>query len=183
MRSCLSGCAFVFITFGCQPIYAGEYAAGFLVAAQSSVDNSPPFKASGVVTHVFDGDTVDLLSESGWKARIRLADIDAPEVAHPGKPGQNWGEESRQALRFLVHGKFVQAGCSGAQSYGRPICKIVVDGLDVGKEMVKAGNAWAAKNHLAERTFLGLQLEAKRAHRGLWSQANPVPPWEWRHLY
>lgn len=181
MRRYLSGCAFVFIAFGFQPIYAEGYSAGFVVAVQASADKSTPFKASGVVTHVFDGDTVDLLSESGWKIRIRLADIDAPEVAHPGKPGQSWGEESRQALRFLVYGKSVQAGCSGAQSYGRTVCRIIVDGLDAGKEMVRAGNAWAAKSHLAERVFLGLQLEAKRARRGLWSQANPVPPWEWRH--
>ncbi|HHW1511649.1 TPA: thermonuclease family protein, partial [Escherichia coli] len=27
------------------------------------------------------------------------------------------------------------------------------------------------------------QREAQEQKRGLWADANPVPPWEWRHEY
>jgi hypothetical protein len=47
--------------------------------------------------------------------------------------------------------------------------------------MVRSGNAWAYRQYLRDKKFQTLEDEARRAQRGLWSLAAPVPPWEFRH--
>jgi endonuclease YncB( thermonuclease family) len=65
--------------------------------------------------------------------------------------------------------------------YGRIIGAIVVDGKSLGRELVRAGYAWHYHQYAENDTELaGLQAEAKKAKRGLWKQANPVAPWDWR---
>lgn len=63
---------------------------GALVAAVTCCDTAraadtvfePPLKASGTVTHVHDGDTVDLRTATGVE-RVRIKGIDAPELGQP----------------------------------------------------------------------------------------------------
>ena len=49
------------------------------------------------------------------------------------------------------------------------------------REMVRQGLAWwFARYAPADTELARLEAEAKAARRGLWSQPNPVPPWNWR---
>jgi endonuclease YncB( thermonuclease family) len=50
----------------------------------------------------------------------------------------------------------------------------------VNAEMVKAGLAWRYEEHDQQNEFGTLEDEARTNRRGLWIDAHPVPPWEWR---
>jgi hypothetical protein len=46
---------------------------------------------------------------------------------------------------------------------------------------VREGAAWVYRKYSKDRALLEAEENARRARRGLWGQANPTPPWEWRH--
>lgn len=136
-----------------------------------------------IIDHVIDGDTVAV---RGWQQRVRLANIDAPEMSHGyGKPGQPY---SVQATRWLTERVQNQAGvsirCVDEDRYGRPVCDLYRSGHHVNKELVRAGLAWAntaSQRYLRDRDVLAAQQEAREARRGLWSVAGATEPWRWRH--
>ena len=53
-------------------------------------------------------------------------------------------------------------------------------GADANAEQVKRGTAWAYTKYLTDPSIKELENDARFAKRGLWTEANPVPPWEWR---
>ncbi|MFZ1326870.1 MAG: thermonuclease family protein [Candidatus Contendobacter sp.] len=64
----------------------------------------------GQVVGVTDGDTLTLLVPEGTsyrQAKVRLAEIDAPES------GQPYGQKAKQALSDLAYGKTAQIAVSG----------------------------------------------------------------------
>jgi len=66
--------------------------------------------------------------------------------------------------------------------YGRTVAHILVDGMNVNREMVRTGDAWVYRKYLKEYSLLDLEAEARDAKRGLWRlpEFQRVPPWEWR---
>ena len=57
------------------------------------------------------------------------------------------------------------------------------DGRNLNHELVRAGLAWWYQYYARRETVLrDLEEEALVAKRGLWSDPQPVPPWEWRKL-
>jgi len=113
----------------------------------------------------------------------RLAAIDAPEV-RGHQPG--W-QESRDALRSGLTGKSVTITVRGRDTkWRRPLAVVTVDGEDVGLAQVLNGHAWFYRQYARsltpeERTaYEAAELEARQQHRGIWQQARPVPPWQWR---
>lgn len=65
--------------------------------------------------------------------------------------------------------------------YGRSIGVVTVGGVDVEAEQVRRGLAWVYRHYSDDARLLALEAEAKAARRGLWAEANPIPPWDWRH--
>ena len=57
---------------------------------------------------------------------------------------------------------------------------------DVGLEQIRAGMAWWYREYAHEQAtqerlvYRDEEESAKGARRGLWKDAKPVPPWEWR---
>lgn len=132
------------------------------------------------VVAVRDGDTVIL--EGG--DRVRLAAIDAPESAWPGRWGDQPGaDQARAALAALVLGKVVEVTPAGqARSYGRLVAWIDVDGVGVNAELVREGWAWVERRFCrpACEDLWKMQDEARQARAGVWAGEAPVPPWRWR---
>ncbi len=125
---------------------------------------------------VIDGDTV-LVLRAGHPLKIRLADIDAPER------GQDFGMASRRSLTEMVLGKQLRVSTRAVDKYGRIVAQLSVDGLDVNEEQVRRGMAWQYSHYFRNPRYMALQDEALKAGRGLWAQANPVRPWQWRKLH
>ena len=63
---------------------------------------------------------------------------------------------------------------------------MIVNGEDANLEQVEAGMAWHYKKYQREQTpadrveYSDAELEARRHKLGLWHDANPLPPWEYR---
>ena len=66
--------------------------------------------------------------------------------------------------------------------YGRTIGRIYVGDTDVSAELVRRGAAWVYRKYATDPNFFTLEAEAREARRGIWglSEAERVPPWEWR---
>lgn len=136
---------------------------------------------NGRVVGIDDGDTLTVLDARNTTHVIRLSGIDAPEKS------QAFGQRSKQALSQAVFGKSVTLQCGKEESYGRLVCKVLPDDRDVCLEQVKAGMAWHYKQFEDEQTaadresYADAEDAARGAHLGLWSDAHPIPPWDFRH--
>jgi endonuclease YncB( thermonuclease family) len=142
--------------------------------AQAPADAAP-------IAGVIDGDTVIL---KGSRDRVRLADVDAPEMGHGhGRPSQPFAARATGWLRQKVQGRRVTLHCPDQDKYGRRVCVVFLDGENVNQALVRAGLAWAntaQPRYLRDKTLLDAQRDAQAARAGLWAQARPTPPWEWR---
>ena len=134
----------------------------------------------GQVVGVADGDTVTVLDASKKQWKIRLMGIDAPEKK------QAFGNKSKQHLSDLVYDKQVTVEYHKKDRYGRTVGKIVVDGVDANLEQVKVGLAWHYKKYQNEQSSVDRSLyahaedQARAEKRGLWVDAEPTPPWDFR---
>lgn len=70
--------------------------------------------------------------------------------------------------------------------YGRKVGKVLVNGVDANLEQVKAGLAWHSKKYEKEQPpedrleYSRAEVRAREAVKGLWKDAQAVPPWEFR---
>ena len=73
-------------------------------------------------------------------------------------------------------------------SYWRSVSagQVFIDGHDAGLEQVRAGMAWWYRDYSKEQALENQELyerteqAAKEGKLGLWRDAAPIPPWEWR---
>ena len=137
-------------------------------------------KLNARVVSIEDGDTIIVLGATNQSHKIRLHGIDAPEG------GQAFGNRSHQNLSDLIFGRDVTVEWSKRDRYGRKVGKVLLDGSDVCFEQIKAGMAWHYKYYQSEQSkedrelYANAETEARTTRRGLWSDANPKPPWDFR---
>ena len=125
------------------------------------------------VIGISDGDTLTVLHER-QPIKIRIAEIDAPEKKQP------FGTRSKQSLSDLCFGKQAEVFPQKTDRYGRTIARVKCDGQDASAYQVEAGMAWVYDRYVTDRSLYLLQDMARSGRRGLWVDAGPVPPWEWR---
>ena len=146
---------------------------------------------TGKVVGVSDGDTITVLDSGKQQHKIRVAGIDAPEKNQP------FGQRSKENLSRLVFGKEVDVQWTKHDRYQRIVGKVMVaapdcqrpdcaKALDAGLGQVTAGLAWwyrkYAKEQSAEdaRSYETAELDARASYVGLWRDAEPILPWDWR---
>ncbi|HEX7723882.1 MAG TPA: thermonuclease family protein [Pyrinomonadaceae bacterium] len=135
---------------------------------------------TGRVVRIADGDTVTVLDGTNTQHRIRLQGIDAPE-SH-----QAFGTKSKKNLSDMIFDKDVTVVYDKTDQYGRLVGKILLNGKDVNLEQVKAGMAWHYKEYEREQSpedrelYARAEEEARSSRRGLWDDANPTEPGEFR---
>lgn len=116
--------------------------AALLAACQPLDDAGHPEAVS--VVHVIDGDTV-IVERNGDEERVRLLGIDAPEVAHGGKPGEPCADEATELTERLTATTAVEIIPDTTQAetdqYGRTLAYIEANGQDVSAELLRAGLA------------------------------------------
>jgi endonuclease YncB( thermonuclease family) len=135
------------------------------------------------VIGIADGDTLTARCDAmgdvpAQTITVRLAEVDAPEKAQP------FGNRSRQHLATLCFRQRAEvrplSADGGRDRYGRTVAHVRCNGTDANAEQVRAGMAWAFPRYVTDGWLYWQQDEARAAQRGLWADARPVAPWEWR---
>ena len=134
----------------------------------------------GKVIKVTDGDTVNVLTSENETHKIRLSGIDAPEKK------QAFGNKSKQVLTDLIYGKTVSVEFNKLDKYQREVGKIMFNGQDVNLRQIKLGLAWHYKKYEKEQDvedrsiYANAEFIAQVVKAGLWYDANPIAPWDYR---
>jgi micrococcal nuclease len=128
---------------------------------------------TGTVTHVADGDTLSVTA-NGRTEVIRLDGIDAPEA------GQAFSSQARQRLRVLAFSQPATVHVHDRDRYGRLVARVIVAGLDLSEEMVRAGLAWHYAQYSTDPRLAALEQQARQQHLGLWAERSALPPWQFR---
>jgi endonuclease YncB( thermonuclease family) len=134
----------------------------------------------GKVVGVSDGDSITVLDAEKVTHKVRLVGIDAPEG------GQAFGQVSKRHLSDLVYSKQVRIEWDKVDRYQRKLGKVFSENQDVCLAQVKAGLAWHFKQYQRDQSpedrekYSFAETEAKRLKLGLWRDAEPLAPWDWR---
>ncbi len=127
-----------------------------------------------LVIAIADGDTLTVLCNDNQQIKIRLAEIDAPEKTQP------FGNRSKQSLADMCFQKQAEIKPQTKDRYGRTVARVICDGTDANADQVKRGMAWVYDKYAKDRSLYALQDDAGAAKVGLWADADPVKPWEYR---
>jgi micrococcal nuclease len=129
---------------------------------------------AGQCVKVHDGDTIDVLTDQGI-ATVHLADVDAPE------PDQRFALEAKLHLveHALAKEVTVQPVAVVAEA-GEPVAAVTVADQDLARSLLRAGLAWCTQEPAPSDELLTLESAARAARKGLWADANPIAPWDWR---
>lgn len=136
-----------------------------------------PGEFLGEVVGVYDGDCLTVLDEDKVQHKIRLSEIDAPEMKP--NPGQPFCTRSKQALSDLAFGQTVAVRVTG-KSYSREVAYVRTQSANVNLKMVEQGMAWREPRYSKDLAYQTAQDTAKASQLGLWADKDPIPPWEWR---
>lgn len=134
---------------------------------------------AGVVARCFDGDTLMLAD----RRIVRLAGIDAPELAHDGEKAQYYARQSREELTRLAKGRKVRlfaAGINSRDRHGRIVADArLEDGQSLSDLMLSRGAAFYYPHQDQSPQFQerlrGLQEQAVNKRQGLWAQLLSLP--------
>ena len=151
-------------------------ALSFALAALAGTASAVSF--DGEVTRVADGDSLWVRPASGGEpVALRLQGIDAPEGC------QAHGAEARAALARRVLHQAVTVQTRARDDYQRSVARVRHRGEDVGAWLVREGHAWSMRYRRSAGPYAEQEAQARLARRGLWSQANPVEPRQFRRQH
>ena len=130
---------------------------------------------------VIDGDTIEIRGE-----RIRILDIDAPELDQPcflrGR-ADTWpcGQQAAHALSEWISQYPVTCETAGTDNAGRWLAHCNVATVSIATWM--AGNGWAMPNQDCRCEIVRAAADrAKAAGLGIWS-GTFMMPWDWRKAH
>jgi endonuclease YncB( thermonuclease family) len=191
VASCMAPGSTVTITAGTSPITVTGLINGLNYACTVTASNSlgaglqsaavqltpsapaPANLPAATVAYQYDGDTV-VLSKGTTPVALRLTSIAAPELTQP------FGMDARQCLAAALANQALTVFELGPDRYGRTLGKLYANGVDVGYELVRLGCAWFDRRTSTDASLDRAEQYARQNKLGLWAQANPQAPWEFR---
>lgn len=147
-----------------------------LILPVNGVDFS---KFMGHVISVADGDTITVLTADNQQVKIRLYGIDCPERR------QAFGNRARQTTSNAVSGKGVTVQPIEIDRYGRTVGIVFMPNNEsLNSLLVREGMAWVYPQYCRRKEVCDqlrvFEQSARNEKHGLWSDKEPMPPWEWR---
>ena len=73
--------------------------------------------------------------------------------------------------------------CGTVDQYGRTVALVFIDGTNLNEQIVAHGHGWVYRKYCKANycnDWLKLEATARDAQVGLWENASPMPPWDWR---
>lgn len=146
--------------------------------AQSAVSSSSIAgltEAMFTVTHIVDGDTIDVRDAAGKTERVRFVGIDTPETVDPRKEVQCFGKEASAYVKKILDGKTVTMEAKPDEdkdAYGRLLRYVFVEEKDIGLILLSEGYAFSVCEKFPHAKCKEYEAEAKKAESmelGLWS--------------
>ena len=158
--------------FSCRHTESNEF------EPHKTIDESqfaPEYSQKNKVVGIKDGDTFVILIE-GKEQVVRLEHIDCPEKKQP------FGSKAKQFASDLCFGKYVQLNHNNKLDRNkRLIAEVILEnGVNINKELVSSGLAWHFKKYSNNSDYSELEIKARTSAIGIWSEPNPIAPWEWR---
>ncbi|MDQ7821386.1 MAG: thermonuclease family protein [Candidatus Eremiobacteraeota bacterium] len=126
---------------------------------------------TGKVVSVIDSSNISVVSNRG-EAVVRLSCVMSPVA------GQPFAEEAQKFLKDLILDKTVEVSVSWMDHDSRQVSKLTIEGKNAGVLLAGAGMAWYDRRHGEDGAIAQAQAEAKSRGIGLWSEPDPVAPWE-----
>ena len=139
-------------------------------------DKSIQSQSGYVVSHVVDGDTVDIEKDK-QTIRVRLLGINTPETVDPRRPVECFGKEASDYTKTELNGQSVYIETDPTQStydkYGRLLAYVyTVDGQMINRKLIANGYAYEYTYdhpYKYQKEFKSLQGFARNEKRGLWA--------------
>jgi endonuclease YncB( thermonuclease family) len=129
---------------------------------------------TGKAESPIDGDTLRVRDHNDKLHRLKIQGIDAPE------DGQPFFKAARDHLGKVTAGRELQVTEVGKDPAGRTIATIRINGQDLRIDILAAGMAWYQRSAADDPVLEAEERGAKARNLGLWIDAAPVAPWEWR---
>jgi len=145
-----------------------------LPVALPAADPYPTQPFDALVVGVHDGDTITVLRDR-QRIRVRLHGIDCPEL------GQAFGRPAKRLTSSLVFNQVVHLLPRDVDRYGRLVADVFAGHTEVNLELVRRGLAWHYTRHSSDPRLAAAERTARTGRLGLWADAHPTPPWDWRH--
>jgi micrococcal nuclease len=148
--------------------------------AGDSGDSTPSGPVTAQVTHVVDGDTIDVRLAGGEEETVRYIGIDTPETVKPDTPVECGGPRAHAVNERLVGGRTVTLRFDAERRdvYGRLLAYVYLPSAEAGArplfvnaELVRRGLARTLTippNDAFASLFARLAARAGALGRGLW---------------
>jgi len=117
---------------------------------------------------VIDGDTFIAIDTRGRRRKLRLQDVDCPELS------QRNGREAQTFVRAAAGKNYVQVKLLGRDRYWRHLARIRIQGQDLGLALVRAGLAYPISGGWRLRSAA---LRAAWARKGMHRGFGQPKPW------
>ena len=151
----------------------------FIIVNLTAIYCQPAYAFNGLVASVHDGDTLTVLNEQGHDEKIRIYQIDSPEMKGSKWAYQAYASEARTSLLNLCMGKVANITRKNTDKYGRTLGIVNCQGYDVATWQLDTGSAWAYR-YTATKAQKAKQARAKQHNDGLWSNGKAIEPILWR---
>tara|TARA_Y100000768_G_scaffold388926_1_gene388779 strand:- start:280 stop:792 length:513 start_codon:yes stop_codon:yes gene_type:complete len=129
---------------------------------------------SGIVEHVYDGDTIFVKGE-----KIRFFGIDAPELEQKSFTGKPIGKWSQKYLEDKLLGKVVLVKYYERGVYGRIIGDVFLEDVNINLDMISKG--MAVRSYYNKKwIYINYELNARYKRIGLFGLFGFEAPWDYR---
>jgi micrococcal nuclease len=131
---------------------------------------------TGIIDSVISGDTITILSK-GKTVQIRLFGIETPEK------NQAFGQSARNFTGGKASKGEIHVQPMTQDHDGRTVAMVFINGINLNEQIISQGFGWVSRQSCKESfcaDWLKLEANAKASQKGLWADADPTPPWEYR---
>ena len=130
------------------------------------------------VIAMFNGEEFTALANDGKLMPVKLYGIYCPAFKQP------FAQQAAQTTADAVLGKQVEITVIGTDASGNMLSVVKYgSGRVLQETLLSYGMAWVYNPECtigACYRWVASQGNAKARRSGLWSDSNPIPPWEWR---